>query len=108
MVGDMGHTGGLINPCPGRGQCRAGFSNTGGPPQPRKRAPYNKKKDLLSVLFCPCASSLDVLSANSLPSVPIWALVHAKVTFLAIQARFQTVFAVFSAIVKVKVLLFNA
>ena len=39
----MGHTGGLINPRPGRGQYRAGFSNTGGSPKPRKRAPCQKK-----------------------------------------------------------------
>ena len=38
----MGHTGGLINPCPWRGRCRAGYSNTGGPPLPRKRAPCKK------------------------------------------------------------------
>ena len=39
----MGHMGGLINPHPGRGQYRAGFSNTGGSPKPRKRAPCQKK-----------------------------------------------------------------
>ena len=39
----MGHMGGLINPRPGRGQYRAGFSNTGGSPKPRKRAPCQKK-----------------------------------------------------------------
>ena len=43
MVGDMGHKGGLINPRPWRGQYQAGFSNTGGSPKPRKRAPYQKK-----------------------------------------------------------------
>ena len=42
MVGDMGHMGGLINPRPGRGQYRAGFSNTGGSPKPQKRAPCKK------------------------------------------------------------------
>ena len=40
----MGHMGGLINPCPGYGQYRAGLSNTGGSPKPRKRAPCQKKK----------------------------------------------------------------
>ena len=35
-------TGGLTNPRPWRGRCRAGFSNTGGPPLPRKRAPLQK------------------------------------------------------------------
>ena len=40
----MGHMGGLIGkPRPGRGQCRASFSNTDGPPKPRKRAPCPKK-----------------------------------------------------------------
>ena len=34
--------GGLINPRPWRGQYRAGFSNTGGSPKPRKRAPCPK------------------------------------------------------------------
>ena len=36
-------TGGLINPRPWRGRCRAGFSNTGGPPLPQKRTPPSKK-----------------------------------------------------------------
>ena len=44
MVGDKGHMGGLINPRPGRGQYRAGFSNTGGSPKPRNRAPYQKNR----------------------------------------------------------------
>ena len=39
----MGHMGGLINPRSGRGQYRAGFSNTDGSPKPRKRAPCQKK-----------------------------------------------------------------
>ena len=43
MAGGVGHTGGLTNPRPWRGRCRAGFSNTGGPPLPRKRAPLQKK-----------------------------------------------------------------
>ena len=33
---------GLINPCPWRERCRAGYSNTGGPLLPRKRAPCQK------------------------------------------------------------------
>ena len=44
MAGGVGHTGGLTNPRPWRGRCRAGYSNTGGPPLPRKRAPLQKKK----------------------------------------------------------------
>ena len=36
-------TGGLTKPRPWRGRCRAGYSNTGGPPLPRKRAPLQKK-----------------------------------------------------------------
>ena len=43
MAGGVGHTGGLTNPHPWRGRCRAGYSNTGGPPLPRKRAPLQKK-----------------------------------------------------------------
>ena len=35
-------TGSLTNPRPWRGRCRAGYSNTGGPPLPRKRAPSTK------------------------------------------------------------------
>ena len=44
MAGGVGHTGGLTNPRPWRGRCRAGYYNTGGPPLPRKRAPLQKKK----------------------------------------------------------------
>ena len=36
-------TGGLKKTRPWRGRCRAGYSNTGGPPLPRKRAPLHKK-----------------------------------------------------------------
>ena len=43
MEGDVGDTGGLTNPRPWRGICRAGYSNTGGPPLPRKRVPLTKK-----------------------------------------------------------------
>ena len=43
MAGGVGHTGGLTNPRPWRGRCRAGYSNTGGPPLPRKMAPLQKK-----------------------------------------------------------------
>ena len=50
MMGDMGHMDGLINPRPGRGQYRAGFSNTGGSPKPRKRAPCLKKDQLRAPL----------------------------------------------------------
>ena len=35
--------GGPTNPRPGLGQYRAGFSNNGGSPKPRKRAPFQKK-----------------------------------------------------------------
>ena len=45
-------TGGLINPRPGHGQYRAGFSNTGGSPEPRKRAPCQKKYSNEVGLFC--------------------------------------------------------
>ena len=43
MAGGVGHTGGLTNPRPWRGRCRAGYSNVGGPPLPRKRAPLQKR-----------------------------------------------------------------
>ena len=42
-VAGVGHTGGLTNLHPWCGRCRAGYSNTGGPPLPRKRAPWTKK-----------------------------------------------------------------
>ena len=45
MAGGVGHTGGLTNPRPWRGRCRAGYSNTGGPPLPRKRAPLQKNQE---------------------------------------------------------------
>ena len=38
------YTGGLTNPRPWRGRCQTGYSNTGGPPLPRKRAPSSKKR----------------------------------------------------------------
>ena len=40
-----GCTGGLTKLRPWRGRCRAGYSNTGGPPLPRKRAPLTKKSN---------------------------------------------------------------
>ena len=43
LLTNEGPTGGLINPRPRRRQYRAGFSNTGGSPKPRKRAPCQKK-----------------------------------------------------------------
>ena len=45
MVGNMGHMGGLINLRPWHGQYRAGFSNTGGSPKPRKKAPCPLKNN---------------------------------------------------------------
>ena len=44
-------TGGLTNPRPWRGRCGASFSNTGGPPLPRKRAPFSKKESSCSKKF---------------------------------------------------------
>ena len=55
MDGDMGHMGGLINPRP------AGFSNTGGSPKPRKRAPC-QKNHLLLILFKPKNTDVGKLS----------------------------------------------
>ena len=43
MAGGVGHMGGLTNPRSWRGRCRAGCSNAGGPPLPRKRAPLQKR-----------------------------------------------------------------
>ena len=43
MAGLVGHTGGLTNPRPWRGRCRAGYFSTSGPPLPRKRAPLQKR-----------------------------------------------------------------
>ena len=43
MAGSVGHMGGLTNPRPWCGRCRAGYYNTGGPPLPRKRAPLQKR-----------------------------------------------------------------
>ena len=34
---------GLTNPRPWRGRCQAGYSNTGGPPLPQKRVPFQKR-----------------------------------------------------------------
>ena len=48
MAGGVGHMGGLTNPCPWSGRCWAGYSNTGGPPLPRKRAPLQKKPVVLN------------------------------------------------------------
>ena len=45
MVGGVGHAGGLTNPRIWRGRCGAGYSNTGGPSLPRKRAPSQKSRD---------------------------------------------------------------
>ena len=41
------YTGCLINPRPWRGRCRAGSSNTGGPPLPRKRVPFTEKANIV-------------------------------------------------------------
>ena len=43
MKGDMGHTGGLINPAPGADNTEPVFSNTSGFPKPQKREPCQKK-----------------------------------------------------------------
>ena len=53
MIGDMGHKGGLTNPCPGRGQNRAGFSTTGGSPQPQKMTPCQNKQTNLFLSWYP-------------------------------------------------------
>ena len=49
MEGGVGHNGGLTNPRPRPGRCRAGYFNTGGPPLPRKRAPSQKRTRPLTI-----------------------------------------------------------
>ena len=41
--GGVGQTVGLTNPLPRSGRCQAGFSNTGGPPLPRKMGTFKKR-----------------------------------------------------------------
>ena len=57
--GDMGHMGGLIN---WRRQYRAGFSNTGGSPKPRKRATCQKRTKCIQ---CFCSMWLTLNPCNS-------------------------------------------
>ena len=66
-MGDVGHKGGLINPRPGRGKCRAGSSNTGGSPMPRKRAPNNNNKKK-----CPPPQSPESVSVTNLTCPEIY------------------------------------
>ena len=40
----QGRMGGLMNPRPWCGRCRAGLSDAGGPPLPRKRAPKKQNR----------------------------------------------------------------
>ena len=49
MVDDVGHTGGLTNPRPWRGRCRADYSNTGGPPLASKEGAFNKKMSTATI-----------------------------------------------------------
>ena len=51
-------TGGLRNPRPWRGRCRAGYSNTGGPPLPRKRAPLQKGRGFIRPPIYPMSPSI--------------------------------------------------
>ena len=51
--GEVWHIGGLMNPSPWHGRCRADYSNTCGPPLPQKRAPLQKRICKLStILVC--------------------------------------------------------
>ena len=63
VVGGVGHTAGLTNPRPWRGRCRAGCSNTGGPPLPSKEGAINKKTlfNIPSGLLLPRVASLSNL-----------------------------------------------
>ena len=65
MAGGVGHTGGLTNPRPWRGRCRASYSNTGGPPLPRKRAPLQKKNIFLRLSSHANLASWAVMKSNS-------------------------------------------
>ena len=58
MVGVVGHTGGLTNPRIWRRRCRAGYSNTGGPPLPQKRAPFSKKARINQNKIHACISNI--------------------------------------------------
>ena len=46
MAGGVGHTGGLTNPRPWRGRCRAGYSITGGPPLALKEGAFTKLNEM--------------------------------------------------------------
>ena len=70
MVGGMGHIGGLTNPRPWRGRCQAGYSNTGGPPKPRKWAPCQKKQKGGKKYFQQVA--LKPVSPNQRPQCIFW------------------------------------
>ena len=65
MAGGMGHTGGLTNPRPWRGRFRAGYSNTGGPPLPRKRAPVQKIHKHRSIFDCLCTTKRENMKTLS-------------------------------------------
>ena len=73
--------GGLTNPRPWRGRCRAGFSNNGGSPLPRKRAPLQKElskfKDLICIMYvvlpaanCDCVDGKVTASTGPRKSFP--------------------------------------
>ena len=60
----MGHTGGLITPRPWRERCRAGYSNTGGPPLPRKREKLqNCTFEDIFIVFSMLMASCEILPA---------------------------------------------
>ena len=59
MVDDVGHTSDLTNPHPGRRRCRAGHSNTGGPPLTSREGARNKKSNC-----CDGAFKIDILELN--------------------------------------------
>ena len=68
MAGGVGHTGGLTNPRPWRGRCRAGYSNTGGPPLPRKRAPLQKSHMSTTSRYVYTESAYSVPASSFLPT----------------------------------------
>ena len=89
-------TGGLTNPRPWRRRCRAGFSNTGGPPLPRKRVPLQKKecqKNVATTLIIPWPLVLlteikNYLEALQFKAANMWCK-HLKFLFLACKILFE-------------------
>ena len=78
--------GGLINLRPRRGRCRANFSNTGGPPLPRKRSPFQKKFEPIEIKKSLFFTTLKVGDARILNLCYSWAK-HEHVYGVKVGAR---------------------